>query len=583
MRISDEYLEELRQRNDIVDVVSSYVQLRGSGRYSMGLCPFHNERTPSFAVYSDTQSFFCFGCSKGGDVITFIRDIENLDYREAVQFLAERCGMPQPQEGFDDSMAKLRRQIYEANREAGRFYHAALWRPEGKAGLDYFRARGLTDATIRHFGLGYAPDRWDSLLKHLRSKGYPDSVLLAADLAKHTKNGGVIDAFRNRVMFPIIDVRGNLIAFGGRVLDDSKPKYLNTSDTPVYKKSNGVFALNFAKIKNPGRLILCEGYMDVIAYHQAGFTEAVAGLGTAFTREQAKLLSGYCEEIILSYDADGPGQTAAEKAIALLGETDLRVRVALLDGGKDPDEIIRTQGVEKMRSIIDGAVSAQEFQLRRATGGVDKTTDQGRVEYLHKACEVIADMRDIIGADVYISRLAQETGVTREAIKAQVDQLRRRRRRRQEQARAAQAANFSTDRADAVRLRQLAAVRAEETLLGILMREPGVYKRVRDQVRPEWFVSDVDRLIYERVAARLDAGQDVNLSLLGQDLTADETAHLSRLTADRARLANTADECLDAVAVMRKEYDKRRRESLDLSSLSAEEFRKLFVDPDKHA
>ena len=583
MRISDEYLDELRQRNDIVDVVSSYVQLRGGGRYSTGLCPFHNERTPSFTVYSDTQSFYCFGCSKGGDVITFIRDIENLDYREAVRFLAERCGMPLPQEGFDDSMAKLRRQILEANREAGRFYHAALFRPEGKAGLDYFRRRGLTDATLRHFGLGYAPDRWDALLKHLRAKGYSDSVLLAADLAKHTKNGGVIDAFRNRVMFPIIDVRGNLIAFGGRVLDDSKPKYLNTSDTPVYKKSHGVFALNFAKVKNPGRLILCEGYMDVIAYHQAGFTEAVAGLGTAFTREQAKLLSGYCEEIILSYDADGPGQTACEKAIDLLGETELRVRVALLDGGKDPDEIIRTQGVEKMRAILDGAVSAQEFRLKRATGGVDQSTDQGRVDYLHKACEVIADMRDPIGQDVYISRLAQETGVSREAIKAQVEQLRRRRKRNRERQQAAQAANFSTDRADAARLRQLAAVRAEETLIGILMREPGFYKRLRGRVKPEWFVNDADRVIWDRMTARFEAGQEVNLSLLGQDLTAEELARLSRLTADRAKLSNTPEECADAAAVMEREYDKRQRETLDLSSLSAEEFRKLFVDPDKRS
>ena len=280
MALSDSFLQELKMKTDIEDVISTYVTLKRRGATLVGLCPFHNEKTPSFTVYPATQSFYCFGCGAGGDAITFLKKIENLDYLDAVKTLAQRAGLQMPQEGFDDSLSKRRRRILEMNREAARFYHSVLLSPEGKVGYDYYIGRALSAATINHFGLGFAPNQWDALLKYMRAKGYQPAELVDAGLARKGQKG-YYDNFRNRVMTPIIDVRGNVIAFGGRVLDDSKPKYINTGDTLVYKKTNELFALNFAKDSKEDALILCEGYMDVIAMHQAGFTNAVAGCGAA--------------------------------------------------------------------------------------------------------------------------------------------------------------------------------------------------------------------------------------------------------------------------------------------------------------
>jgi len=291
MPLNENFLQELKYKTDIEDIISTYVTLRKRGNTSVGLCPFHNEKTPSFTVYNDTQSFYCFGCGAGGDAIGFIKKIENLDYIDAVKMLAERAGMQMPQDGFDDSLSKKRRRILEINRETAKFYHSYMMSPEGKVGYDYFINRGLSPKTITKFGLGYAPDNWDSLLKHLRSLGFSYGEMLDAGVIKESKSNRFFDFFRNRVITPVINVRGNVIAFGGRVLDDSKPKYLNSSDTLVYKKTNELFALNLAKDSGSDTLILCEGYMDVISMHQAGFTNAVAGCGTALTNEQVRLIS----------------------------------------------------------------------------------------------------------------------------------------------------------------------------------------------------------------------------------------------------------------------------------------------------
>ena len=349
MKISERFIQELLEKVDIEQVVSPYVNLKRRGKTLVGLCPFHNEKTPSFTVYPESHSFYCFGCGAGGDVISFVRRMENLDYVEAVKSVAQLAGVSMPEDGYDDSLSKQRMRLLGANREAARFFNACLFEPENRHALDYFLNRGLTVNTIRRFGLGYAPDDWRRLINHLREKGYTEQELVLANLARRSdKNGkaNYYDNFRNRVMFPIIDLRGNVIAFGGRVMDDSKPKYINTSDTPVYKKSNGVFALNFAKNANDNKLILVEGYMDVIALHQAGFTNAVACLGTAFTSEQANLLSRYADEIMICYDNDGAGKQATERALAVLGKTGLKLRVVQMTGGKDADEIIRKHGKE---------------------------------------------------------------------------------------------------------------------------------------------------------------------------------------------------------------------------------------------
>ncbi|MBQ5630317.1 MAG: DNA primase [Ruminococcus sp.] len=315
MAFPEGFIYELKARNDITEVISNYISLKRRGRNMVGLCPFHGEKTPSFNIYTETDSFYCFGCGASGDVISFIMKIENLDYLDAVRYLAQRAGIEVPDNSYDSSMSNLRKRIFEANREAARFYYRTLISPAGRTGQDYLRRRMLTDATIRHFGLGFAPDSWTALSDYLIDKGFKPDELISANLSVRRRNGkGVIDRFRGRVMFPIIDLRGNVIAFGGRIMTDEKPKYLNSSDTPVFKKSENLFSLNNAKNSGSRALLLCEGYMDVISVNQAGFQNAVASLGTALTSEQASLMKRYADEIIICYDADEAGQKATARA-----------------------------------------------------------------------------------------------------------------------------------------------------------------------------------------------------------------------------------------------------------------------------
>ena len=411
MAINDAFLQELRFKTDIEDVISTYVSLRKRGSTSIGLCPFHNEKTPSFTVYNETQSFYCFGCGAGGDAVTFIKNIENLDYMDAVKLLAQRAGMQMPDDKtYDDSLSKKRRRILEINRETAKFYYSYLISPEGKAGLDYFLNRGLTPATIKKFGLGFAPNEWDSLLKHLKGLGYKPSEMVDAGVVKIGRNNNYYDTFKNRVMTPIIDVRGNVIAFGGRVLDDSKPKYINTSDTLVYKKTNELFAMNLAKDNCNDNIILCEGYMDVIAMHQAGFTNAVAGCGTALTGEQVKLISRYTKEVILAYDADEAGQKALNKAVNLFKQTDVKVKIPALVGGKDPDEIIKKYGRDKFKGMLDGASNEIEFKLLEIRKKYNINATQGKIDFLNDAIKILADVSPI-EQDLYLTRLADELGV----------------------------------------------------------------------------------------------------------------------------------------------------------------------------
>ncbi len=577
MRFSDEFLSEIRERNDIIDVISPYVDLHTRGSTATGLCPFHNEKTPSFTVYINTQSYYCFGCGAGGDAITFIKNIENLDYAEAVKTLADRTGIPLPTDGYDDGVAKMRRRMLEANREAAKFFHSRLFTKEGKTGLDYFLGRGLTVETIRHFGLGFAPDSWDSLIKHLKKAGFTENELISADLAKRTQRGSIIDTYRNRAMFPIIDVRGSVIAFGGRVLDDSKPKYVNTSDTLVYKKSRGVFALNFAKRGIGKELILCEGYMDVIAYHQAGFTNAVAGLGTAFTNEQAKLISKYCDEVILSYDSDEAGQKATAKAIEILSKTPLRIKVVRLDGGKDPDEIIKKYGKDKMRQLLDSAVSDVEYELIKSKKNYNLQNDDDKIEYLNKTVDFLSKSNNPIQWDVYASKLASELGVAKEAIVAQIKKKSKQHTKTQTKERFSRAATFNDDAIKKVnpeRQRNLRASKAEERLLASLIKNCDFYPKIRDMLSSDDFSSAVNARIYGIIAQRLNENRPVEPTYLSQDLTDDEMSYLVHLESMHGNLGNTVDECIDCIKCMAEE--KKERMQKNPASMSDEEWAKLF-------
>ncbi|MEG2720369.1 MAG: DNA primase, partial [Oscillospiraceae bacterium] len=428
MALSDDFLSEIRMRADVENIISSYVTLKRKGKILSGLCPFHNEKTPSFTVYPETQSYYCFGCGAGGDVITFIRDIENLDYIEAAKFLADRVGLALPQDNFDNGLSKKRTLIYEANREVARFFNAQLYEKNGRDAIEYFYNRKLSDSTIRKFGLGYAPDTWDSLLKHMKDKGFSEQLLYEANLIRlsvKNEKKHYYDSFKNRVMFPIVDLRGNVVAFGGRVLDDTKPKYLNTNDTLVYKKGNELFALNIAKKTKAESIILCEGYMDVIALHQAGFNNAVAGLGTALTEEQAHLLSRYTSEVVICYDSDEAGQKAAKKAISIFSKTTLRIKVIQMQGGKDPDDIIKKFGAERFKNLIDGASNDIEYKLLREREKFDVNVSDGKLNFLKAAAIVLSELKSPLEIEIYANKLSSELGVNKDAILAQVKDVKR--------------------------------------------------------------------------------------------------------------------------------------------------------------
>lgn len=578
--LSDEFLQELRSKIDIEEIVAPYVNLRRRGRTYTGLCPFHNEKTPSFTVYPETQSFYCFGCGAGGDAITFVRRMENLDYMEAVKSLADRAGLALPQDGYDDTLMKQRRRLLEANREAARYFHETLFTPAGEAALSYLQSRGLTAKMIRHFGLGCAPDRWDGLLRHMRQKGYSEAELVNANLARSSdKNGrtSCYDNFRNRMMIPIIDLRGNVIAFGGRVLDDSKPKYVNTSDTLIYKKSQAIFALNFAKSANGGKLILAEGYMDVIAYHQAGFTNAVACLGTALTREQARLLSRYADEVILSYDADGAGQEATRRAIAIFNEIGMKLRVLRLTGGKDPDEILRKYGPDRLRDLIDGAANDVEYRLLREREKFDVSTPDGKLGFLTAAVGVLTQVDSPIERDVYASKLASELEVHKDAILSQLQRATRSRRRTQEKAtmRAIQRMDTAPkNTANPERSRHLRAAKAEEILIATLMRNPDFLAKMEGQVSSDDFLTDFNRRVFIAVCALIHEGRTPELSLLSARFTPAEMGAIAGILAQGAAISNTVAECGDCIKVLSEE--KAKLETVDPASASDDEFLALF-------
>ena len=420
--IPHEYIEELTRRTDIVELVGSYVQLKRKGRLYGGLCPFHSEKTPSFYVYPDTQSFYCFGCGAGGDAITFAKKINSIDYPEAVKMLAARAGMPEPQE--DDKTGRMRSRILSMNKEAARFFHACLNSTveEARQARAYWRRRGLDDKTINRFGLGYAPDDGQALYQHLRDKGYNQQELDASGLFKRSQSGRIYCLFWRRVMTPIFDLRGNIIAFGGRVLDDSKPKYVNSPETLVYHKSDTVFALQIAKRSASHRYVLCEGYMDVISMHQAGIDTAVCACGTALTPDQVKLISQYADEVILSYDSDEAGQKATERSLGILGSTTLKVSVLSYQGAKDPDEFIKKYGRERFEMLLNGTANPTEFQLKKSKAKYDLRSDDGRLSYIREAIEILTE-RGVspTARDVYAGRLADETGVSKQAILSQLN------------------------------------------------------------------------------------------------------------------------------------------------------------------
>lgn len=556
--IPQSFIEELKLSSDIESVVSSYVQLKRRGRILTGLCPFHSEKTGSFTVYPESQSFYCFGCGAGGDVIGFIRRIENLEYVEAIKFLAQRCGMTVPEDAAEDRTAKLKTAILEMNREAAHFYYERLISPEGRGALDYLLGRGLTPKTIKHFGLGYSPAGWTGLTEVLAKKGYKYEDMEAACLAREGKNGRYYDVFRDRVMFPIIDLRGNVIGFGGRKMSGDGPKYYNSPDTPVFKKTKNLFALNFAKRQKLENLILCEGYMDVIAMHQAGFTQAVASLGTSLTADQCRLAASYVDEAILAYDSDEAGQKATKRAIGLLDEAGIRSRVLTIEGAKDPDEFIKKYGGTRFKKLIEGSAGAVEYELSKISAKYVTDTPEGKIQALREAVSLLADMKNPLEREVWAAKIAADYGTTKEGVLAQA-QAKLRRRARAEGLRAVNAP--AVNRAEAAlvpeKSRNPAAAAAEERLIGALFRHPEAAKDVLLKISGEDFTCGLYRRIFDKIMEAVSTGNELSLSLFGENFTLEEQSAAAKIMSTARESRYSADDALDAAAVMRKLREKK--------------------------
>lgn len=554
--IPHEYIEELTRRVDIVDLVGSYVQLKRKGRLYSGLCPFHSEKTPSFYVYPDTQSFYCFGCGAGGSAVSFMQKMDNISYTEAVKLLGERAGMPAPTE--DDKTGRLRGRILSMNKEAARFFHACLNSTveEARQARAYWRRRGLDDKTIVKFGLGYAPDDGQALYQYLRDKGYNQQELDASGLFKRSQSGRIYCLFWKRVITPIFDLRGNVIAFGGRVLDDSKPKYVNSPETLVYHKSDTVFALQLAKRSAARRYVLCEGYMDVITMQQAGIDTAVCACGTALTPDQVRLISQYAEEVILCYDSDEAGQKATLRSLELFRSSPVKVGVLQIPGAKDPDEYIKKYGPERFQALLDGVGSALDFRLENLRRKYDLKEDSQRLQYVKEAVEMLAQRSNPTEREVYAGRLAEQTDISKAAILAQLAQAGQQvgHRQRREQNRAI----LHSGEMDTIEVpysaggrQALGVASAQQRLLAAVLREPRYLPQVQAGLQPEQFLMPLHQQIYQAMLDTAARGEDLTLAVLHQTLSEEALHELSRLAAQYSDVNCTPEDIrlyLDRIA-----------------------------------
>ena len=558
----DTFINELVARNDIVEVVSGYVRLgKKSGSNMFGLCPFHSEKTPSFSVSPDKQIYHCFGCGKGGGVISFIMEIENLSFPEAVAFLAKRANMPLPEQE-NDRESKKRSRMLALNKDAARFFYEQLQSPAGARAREYMAGRGITKTTATNFGLGCAPNQWDALEKAMREKGYTDYELFDAGLIKKGRNGGWYDSFRDRLMFPVIDVRGNVIGFSGRILTGEGPKYLNSPETAVFNKGSNLFALNLAKKSKSGYILLSEGNIDVVSLHQAGFDSAVASLGTSLTAEQARLISRYTDQVIIAYDNDGAGQKAAQRAIAILEKLDLKVKVLQMSGAKDPDEFIRLKGPEAFARLIEGSENQTEYRLGQIAKKYDLNTDAQKLDYLREAEELLARRPSAAEREIYCRRIAAQVGIGAEVLIGEVENRRKsilRRTAAIEGRGGAKRTEPGTERP--LRYDDPASAVAEEGVIRLLYLEPELAKSGRLPAAEEFSSPELGR-IYSVLRQRLAEGKAVTADVLGGELEQKEVSLLVSILQKPEALSN-ADKALDDYINRIRERRRDAQQGLD--------------------
>ncbi len=530
MAFSPAFLDELNARNPIEDVVGQYVALTKRGNNLFGLCPFHSEKTPSFSVAPDKGIYYCFGCHKGGGAVNFIMEIENLSYHDAVRFLAKRAGMEVPEDDEYQSQFRKKERLWALCRDAARFFHAQLKTPQAIEARKYIAKRGLSDGAITRFGIGFAPDGWTALTDAMTAKGYTKSELLEAGLArKSEKNGSIYDWFRNKLIFPIIDVRGNVIGFGGRVLDNSKPKYINSPESALFSKRRNLFAMNFVKKSKQGYIILTEGYMDTVTLHQYGFDCAVASLGTSLTQEHADLLSKYTKEIVLIYDGDAAGQNAIRRAIPILEKAGLRIKILRMQGAKDPDEYLHEYGADRFRLLLQGSEGQAEYRLQSLQMQFDLTQDEQKVEFAKQAAELICTFSTAVEREIYGTRAAEAAGLTPEVMKLEISKAFKRRvaRQRKEQEKRELAPSVMIQpKSRALRYQNVRSAAAEEELLRMLLKEPELFAKAESLTAETFSVPFFGR-VFDFWRQRWRDGLPVTAAGLEALLSAEELAHLT--------------------------------------------------------
>ena len=568
MWFDDSFITEVAERNDIAEVVSEYVKLgKRSGSNLFGLCPFHNEKTPSFSVSPDKQIYHCFGCGKGGGVISFIMEIEGLSYPEAVEFLARRAGLSLPQQDTDDG-SRQRSRLYALNRDAARFFYETLKVPGGEKARQYLAQRQITPATATSFGLGYAPESWDALKRAMLEKGYTEQELFTADLVRRGRNGGSYDTFRNRLVFPVIDVRGNVTGFSGRIIGDGEPKYLNTKETPVYNKGRLLFGLNLAKKSKSGYILLVEGNVDVVSLHQAGFDSAVAALGTALTNEQAQLISRYTGEVILAYDSDGAGLKASQRSIDILEKLDVKVRVLRWEGAKDPDEFIKKYGGGAFRNLIEKSESQNDYRLKNIRSKYDLSIPEQKVDYLHEATRLVASFPGPVERQVYGARIAELAGISADAVQKEVEQRRARllKAARKEFEKGARPAASVQPADRALRYSNPSSALAEEGVVRLLYLDPSLAGAASSLTRAD-FTSEALGHIYTVLMERIAQNRAITVTLLADELSAQEINLLVSILDKPEIMANASQSLSDYIKAIRQQQEIHE-EKPDLRALA---------------
>lgn len=556
MAFPPSFIDELIARNPIEDVVGQYVNLKRSGANLFGLCPFHGEKTPSFSVAPEKGIFYCFGCHKGGGVIHFMMEIEGLTYPDAVRALAKRAGMQVPEDEQYQSRYHQQERLWALSKEAARFFNRQLYQPAGQQGLAYAQRRGMPKSTLTKFGIGFAPNAWSALTDAMRGKGYTDQELIDAGLVSE-KGGRIYDRFRNRLMFPIIDVRGNVIGFGGRVMDDSTPKYLNSPETLIFNKRKNLFALNLAKHSKLPYLILVEGYMDAVALHQYGFDCAVASLGTSLTEEHAALLTRYTEQVVLIYDGDEAGQRATRRAIPILEKAGLQVKVLRMKGAKDPDEFLKKFGADSFKILLEEASNRVEYQLNAIARKYDIGQDDQRIKFIQECAVLISTLPSSVQREVYGNRVAEVGGISAEAMKMEVSkayQNRKRKEKRVQQKKDLDPVGAAQPKSRAIRYEDVRSAMAEEGVIAQGLREPALLDLCGD-LEPEIFSSPLLAKVYRQLTDRHSKGLRVELASL-EDLDPEESSHVAGILQRQSGPVNE-QAMKDCIATIRGEAQKR--------------------------